>query len=247
MCNIKGTKTEKNLMEAFAGESQARNKYTYFASKAKKEGFEQIAALFLKTADNEKEHAKLWFKELNGIGNTAENLERLRKAETKAQGAAVAKRGSSGFTAQGSGSVEEISVLEQFEQRAQDMAYARSVQDVGARFSASMSRKSGELAEMQSQAESEYLNNQARTYDVMAKNAKHAMVTSIIGQVGGAIVGGIFGGPAGAQMGAQIGGGIASQSNRGLVGSYESQHGGDPYQEGISNAWISQATSKWMR
>ena len=69
-----GTQTEKNLEVAFAGESQARNKYTYFASKAKKEGFEQIAALFLETADNEKEHAKLWFKELNGIGNTAENL-----------------------------------------------------------------------------------------------------------------------------------------------------------------------------
>ena len=69
-----GTQTEKNLMTAFAGESEARNKYTYFASKAKKEGFEQIAALFLKTADNEKEHAKLWFKELNGIGDTAENL-----------------------------------------------------------------------------------------------------------------------------------------------------------------------------
>ncbi|MCR4693917.1 MAG: rubrerythrin family protein, partial [Pseudobutyrivibrio sp.] len=69
-----GTQTEKNLMEAFAGESQARNKYTYFASKAKKEGYEQIAALFLKTADNEKEHAKLWFKELYGIGTTEENL-----------------------------------------------------------------------------------------------------------------------------------------------------------------------------
>ncbi len=69
-----GTQTEKNLMAAFADESEARNKYTYFASKAKKEGFEQIAALFLKTADNEKEHAKLWFKELNGIGDTAENL-----------------------------------------------------------------------------------------------------------------------------------------------------------------------------
>lgn len=69
-----GTQTEKNLQAAFAGESQARNKYTYFASKAKKEGFEQIAELFLKTADNEKEHAKLWFKELNGIGSTAENL-----------------------------------------------------------------------------------------------------------------------------------------------------------------------------
>ena len=69
-----GTQTEKNLEAAFAGESQARNKYTYFASKAKKEGFEQIAALFLKTADNEKEHAKLWFKELNGLGDTAENL-----------------------------------------------------------------------------------------------------------------------------------------------------------------------------
>ena len=69
-----GTQTEKNLEAAFAGESQARNKYTYFASKAKKEGFEQISALFLKTADNEKEHAKMWFKELGGIGNTAENL-----------------------------------------------------------------------------------------------------------------------------------------------------------------------------
>ena len=69
-----GTKTEANLLAAFAGESQARNKYTYFASKAKKEGYEQIADLFLKTADNEKEHAKLWFKELNGIGDTAENL-----------------------------------------------------------------------------------------------------------------------------------------------------------------------------
>ena len=69
-----GTQTEKNLEAAFAGESMARNKYTYFASKAKKEGFEQISALFLKTADNEKEHAKMWFKELGGIGNTAENL-----------------------------------------------------------------------------------------------------------------------------------------------------------------------------
>ena len=69
-----GTQTEKNLEAAFAGESQARNKYTYFASVAKKEGYEQISALFLKTAENEKEHAKMWFKELKGIGNTAENL-----------------------------------------------------------------------------------------------------------------------------------------------------------------------------
>ena len=69
-----GTKTEQNLMEAFAGESMARNKYTYFASVAKKAGYEQIAALFLKTADNEKEHAKLWFKALGGVGTTAENL-----------------------------------------------------------------------------------------------------------------------------------------------------------------------------
>ena len=69
-----GTQTEKNLEAAFAGESQARNKYTYFASVAKNEGFEQIAALFQKTADNEKEHAKMWFKELNGIGDTAANL-----------------------------------------------------------------------------------------------------------------------------------------------------------------------------
>ena len=69
-----GTKTEKNLWDAFAGESQARNKYTYFASVAKKAGFEQIAELFLKTADNEKEHAKLWFKELGELGDTAQNL-----------------------------------------------------------------------------------------------------------------------------------------------------------------------------
>ena len=76
MENIKGTKTEKNLMEAFAGESQARNKYTYFASKAKKEGYEQIAAIFEETALNEKEHAKIWFKLLNGgeIPSTLENL-----------------------------------------------------------------------------------------------------------------------------------------------------------------------------
>ena len=73
---LKGSKTEKNLMEAFAGESQARNKYTYWASKAKKEGYEQIAAIFLETADNEKEHAKMWFKELQGgeILSTKENL-----------------------------------------------------------------------------------------------------------------------------------------------------------------------------
>lgn len=71
---LEGTKTAQNLAAAFAGESQARNKYTYFASVAKKEGYEQIAAIFLETAENEKEHAKLWFKELNGIGNTAENL-----------------------------------------------------------------------------------------------------------------------------------------------------------------------------
>ena len=69
-----GTQTEKNLEAAFAGESMARNKYTYYASKAKKEGYEQIAALFLKTAENEKEHAKMWFKELEGIGDTAQNL-----------------------------------------------------------------------------------------------------------------------------------------------------------------------------
>lgn len=70
----KGTRTEKNLEAAFAGESQARNKYTYFASVAKKEGYEQISSLFLKTADNEKEHAKLWLKELQGIGDTTQNL-----------------------------------------------------------------------------------------------------------------------------------------------------------------------------
>ncbi len=78
---LKGSKTEKNLWEAFAGESQARNKYTYFASKAKKEGYEQIASLFLETADNEKEHAKIWFKLLNGINGTMDNLKAAAAGE----------------------------------------------------------------------------------------------------------------------------------------------------------------------
>ena len=77
-----GTKTEKNLWEAFAGESQARNKYTYFASVAKKAGYEQIAAMFLKTADNEKEHAKLWFKELGELGDTEANLLHAAEGES---------------------------------------------------------------------------------------------------------------------------------------------------------------------
>ena len=83
MENIKGTKTEKNLMEAFAGESQARNKYTYYASKAKKDGYEQIAAIFEETANNEKEHAKMWFKELHGgeVPSTMENLEDAANGE----------------------------------------------------------------------------------------------------------------------------------------------------------------------
>ena len=81
MENLKGTKTEANLMTAFAGESQARNKYTYFASVAKKEGFNQIAAIFEETANNEKEHAKMWFKELGGIGDTASNLEAAAAGE----------------------------------------------------------------------------------------------------------------------------------------------------------------------
>ena len=78
---LKGSKTEKNLMAAFAGESQARNKYTYFASVAKKEGYEQIAAIFQQTADNEKEHAKLWFKALGELGNTAQNLKHAAEGE----------------------------------------------------------------------------------------------------------------------------------------------------------------------
>ncbi len=79
--DLKGSKTEKNLWEAFAGESQARNKYTYYAKVAKKEGYEQIAALFLETAENEKEHAKLHFKKLNGIGNTIQNLKNAAEGE----------------------------------------------------------------------------------------------------------------------------------------------------------------------
>ena len=100
---LKGSKTEKNLLTAFAGESQARNKYTYFASAARKEGYEQIAAIFEMTANNEKEHAKLWFKELNGIGSTLENLlaaaagEHEERTEMYKEFAEVARQ--EGFTA----------------------------------------------------------------------------------------------------------------------------------------------------
>ena len=80
---LKGSKTEANLWKAFAGESMARNKYTYFASKAKKEGFEQISAIFTETAGNEKEHAELWFKELGGIGDTAANLKAAAAGENE--------------------------------------------------------------------------------------------------------------------------------------------------------------------
>ena len=81
MKDLKGTKTEANLLAALAGESVARNKYTYFASVAKKEGYEQISAIFQKTADNEKEHAKMWFKALGELGNTAENLKAAAEGE----------------------------------------------------------------------------------------------------------------------------------------------------------------------
>jgi len=81
MPELKGTKTEKNLQAAFSGESEARNKYSYYSSAAKKEGYEQISAIFAETADNEKEHAKMWFKLLDGIGNTAENLKAAAEGE----------------------------------------------------------------------------------------------------------------------------------------------------------------------
>ncbi|NLG02920.1 MAG: rubrerythrin family protein [Clostridia bacterium] len=83
MADYKGTKTEKNLMEAFSGESQARNKYTYYASAAKKAGYEQLAALYLETADQEKEHAKMWFKEIHGIGDPIANLEDAAAGENE--------------------------------------------------------------------------------------------------------------------------------------------------------------------
>ena len=83
MPNLKGSRTEANLLAAFAGESQARNKYTFFASQAKKEGYEQIASIFTETADNEKEHAKIWFKLLGGIGNTAQNLQAAAAGENE--------------------------------------------------------------------------------------------------------------------------------------------------------------------
>ena len=83
MSKYAGTKTEQNLMEAFAGESMARNKYTFFASVAKKAGYEQLAALFLETADQEKEHAKMWFKEFHGLGDTAQNLKWAAEGENE--------------------------------------------------------------------------------------------------------------------------------------------------------------------
>ena len=100
---LKGSKTEKNLMTAFAGESEARNKYTYFASVAKKEGYEQISAIFLKTAENEKEHAKMWFKALGGLNDTAKNLLAAAEGEnyewTDMYATFAKEAGEEGFTA----------------------------------------------------------------------------------------------------------------------------------------------------
>ncbi len=148
-----------------------------------------------------------------------QNMERLREKETQARGSVQAARGATGFTAQGSGSKAEVSVLEAFEQKAQDMAYSRALQDTSARFGAAMARKSGDLFEMGANVEADYTAAQAEISKIKKVGAYSATVNETVATV----IGAIFGGPAGAMMGSSM----AQSVNRGFAGSVESQGGGN--------------------
>mgnify|MGYP000050701952 CR=1 FL=1 len=146
------------------------------------------------------------------------NMERLREQETQAQGAVQAARGASGFTAQGSGSRAEISLLQAYEQQAQDMAYSRALQDQSARFSASMARKSGDLAEMGADVNANYEASQAAISKIKKRNSYTAAAFDAVASiVGGAVGGG---------TGAMIGSSVAQAINGSLTGSVESMGGG---------------------
>lgn len=176
-----------------------------------------------------------------------DNMSRLRGEENKAVGAVQAARGASGFTAEGSGMQTQVSVMKQFEQAAQDMAYSRSLQDQSARFSATMARKSGDIAMMGAEAEGAYGDAQAGIYAQMARNANRAAtlsgVLSGVGLVGGAFLGNPV-------MGMQLGSSMAGLANSMRVGTYENQYGMSNMQmsnlaAGASDGW--DRLLSWMR
>ena len=177
----------------------------------------------------------------------AENMSRLRKEQRQAGAAVRAARGASGFTAEGSGRQTEISVLSRYEQEAQDMVMSRGLQDVSARFGATMLRRSGDIAMMGAEAEAVYSEDQARLHKMYAHNATKAAIVSGSLSIVGSAVGGFFGGAAGARMGTQAGAGLASVYSAGLPGTVESRGERNKQAESDMAALISQGIDSWLK
>ena len=173
-----------------------------------------------------------------------ENMERVQRNATLARGEVRTQRGASGFTSQGSGQQAEVSVLERYEQTAMDMAQARSLQDMDARFSATMSRKSGDLAEMGAEANYQYGMAQADMQQQMAKNAKHAGILQLATTLPAAIIGTIYGGPAGGMMAANLTSGFIGSTQKGVPGTYESTH--ETASTDIFSQFMGAKLSQWM-
>lgn len=177
----------------------------------------------------------------------AENMARLRENQRKAGATVETARAASGFTTEGSGSAAQMSVLEQYEQQAQDLIYGRSLQDISSRFQATMLRRKGELAEQGAEAQGDYYNAQAQIYKMQAHNAnKSAIVTGTVTAVSTA-VGAYFGGAAGAQMGYQAGQGLGSMYSAGLPGSAESAGGRNAQAEKDFSAAINKGIDEWLK
>lgn len=172
-----------------------------------------------------------------------DNLSRHAEQRTKAQGSVRAVRAASGITAEGSGSQAEISLLKQFEQQSQDMAYSRSLQDVGARFTSTMERRAGDIALMGGEMERDYNFAQANIYNMQARNANRAGNLNVGMSAAGAIIGGAFGNP---MLGMQIGQGMASMYNRGQVGTAESEGRANEYAEQQFSQFAGQMMSNWL-
>lgn len=176
----------------------------------------------------------------------AENMSRLRENQSRVLGQVIAARGATGFTAEGSGSTADVSVLRQFEQVADDMAYSRSLQDQSARFEAIMARRSGDIAEMSAAAGADYTDAQADMYGLMARNANRAALVSGISQGLGAALGGYFGGGMGMMVGSQIGGGMADLYAANRPGSFQSMYGVNSKNIGAVGAFSADLLGKWV-
>lgn len=176
----------------------------------------------------------------------AENMARLREGQRKSGATVEAARAASGFTTEGSGNQAQLSVLEQYEQVAQDMVYSRSLEDLSARFNATMQRRAGDIALQSSEAEAVYNEDQIKLHKQYAHNAnKSAWVTGTLSAIGAA-VGAYFGGAAGAKIGAQAGAGAGSMYSAGQVGSMESQKGSNSQDVGDFAAVLQKGMDKWM-